>query len=144
MSPSSSHFPSRKKPWVATGITVISAMPYLFRSRSRFASDDSPLTIIELREKRVINGRRPQVSGVRKTKSGSILVPDTCDLRPVSFFRLRFEAVVDLHLISGHQPISFVRHAHHGHQLFELRIGHALVYRRGGVRSDAVFALIRD
>src|SRR5258708_1059577 len=121
MSPSSSHFPSRKKPWVATGITVISAMPYLFRSRSRFASDDSsldsPLTIIELREERVTNGKglRCQVTGLRN-KIEALLVflrPDTCDLRPVSFASLRFEAVVDLHLISSDEPISFVRHTNH-------------------------------
>src|ERR1700724_3349676 len=61
----------------------------------------------------------------------------------MSFAGLRFETVVDLHLISGDEPIRFVRHANHGHQLFELRIGHAFVYRRRGVRSDAVFALVR-
>src|ERR1035437_4889322 len=46
MSPSSSHFPSRNKPWDATGVNVIWAIPYLFRARSldlRFASDGSIL-----------------------------------------------------------------------------------------------------
>src|SRR6266849_8427615 len=62
----------------------------------------------------------------------------------MSLIGLRFETLVDLHLISRDQSISFVRHAHHGHQLFKLGVGHAFVYRRGGVRSDAVFALIRD
>src|SRR3981189_1053383 len=122
-------------------------MPYLFRSRSRFASDDSSLDsrkwIIKLREEHIVNGKglRGQLSGLRKEIEASWF---SCDLSPVSLSGLRFEAVVDLHLISGDDPIGFVSHAHHGHQLFKLGIGHALVYRRGGVRSDAVFALIRD
>src|SRR5258706_6332769 len=95
MSPSSSHFPSRKKPWVATGITVISAMPYLFRARSRFACDDSSLDsrkwIIKLREEHIVNGKglRCQVSGLRNEIEALLvfLRPDTCDLRPVFICR---------------------------------------------------------
>src|SRR4029077_2089002 len=69
----------------------------LLRFESRFLSHDY----------RTSRGARCHLLGLRKTRSGSIslLRPDICDLRPVSFAYLRFEAVVALHLISGDEPI---------------------------------------
>jgi len=89
--------------------------------------------IIELREESIVKGKglSCQVLGLRKTESGSIsfLRPDTRDLRPLSFAGLRLEAVVDFHLVSHDEAIGFVSHADHGHQLFELGVGHAFVFR---------------
>src|SRR5258708_32137003 len=86
--------------------------------------------------------KRSQVSGFEIEALLVFMRPDTCDL--FSFAGLRFEAVVDLDLIAGDEPIRFIRHANNGHQLFELGVGHAFVYCRSGMRSDAVFALVRD
>src|SRR5580698_4415850 len=81
--------------------------------------------------------------GLGNTNAAQLLSGDRAP-RPPSFAGLRLEAVVDFHLVSRDQAIGFVRHADHRHEFFELSVGHAFVYRRGSVRSDAVFALVRD
>src|SRR3954447_16871256 len=54
----------------------------------------------------------------------------------------RLEGVVDLYLVSAGEPVRFVGHSDHGHQLGQHGVRHAGLSRRGGVRGNAVRALI--
>ncbi len=60
-------------------------------------------------------------------------------------FRVRlFELLVEFYLIAGYKRVGFIRHADNGHQFAKYLVGHALLARGGGMRSDAVAALIRN
>src|ERR1700677_1490139 len=112
MSPSSNHFPSKKKPWVATGVTVSSAMPLPLFERANTL-------------------RRAWRPNDYRTSWGSAIHSNVKSFPALmSFPSLGFQSVVDFHLVSCNQPIGFVRHANHGHQLLELIVGHTFVYRR--------------
>jgi hypothetical protein len=54
------------------------------------------------------------------------------------------ELLVDFHLIAGDELIGFVRHADDRLQLLEHSVGHAFFEGGGGVRSDAVVAIVGD
>src|SRR5260370_282670 len=56
--------------------------------------------------------------------------------------KLRFEGVVDFHLVSTGEAIGFVGHADHGHQFREHGAGHARLASGGGVRGNAIAAQV--
>src|ERR1019366_1109599 len=55
---------------------------------------------------------------------------------------LRLEGLVDFDLVSAGQAVGFIRHADHGHEFGEHGVRHARLARRGGVRGDAIGALV--
>src|SRR5580692_1245191 len=54
----------------------------------------------------------------------------------------RLETLVDFHLVAAGQAIGLIGHPHHGHQLGEHSVAHSGLARAGGVRGDAIPALI--
>ena len=56
----------------------------------------------------------------------------------------RAELLVDFDLVAGDEFVGFVSHADDGLQLREHRVGHALFEGGGGVRRDAVVAIVGD
>src|SRR5579864_5011277 len=58
--------------------------------------------------------------------------------------RLALEGGIDRHPIAVGEPVGFVGHADHGHDLAEHGFGHAGLARRGAMAGDAVAAAIGD
>src|ERR1700734_479624 len=56
----------------------------------------------------------------------------------------RTELLVNLDLISGDELVGLVGHPNDGLQLCKHGVGHALLESGGGVRSDAVMAVVGD
>ena len=56
----------------------------------------------------------------------------------------RLEALVDGDLIAGDEFVGFVGHANDGVKFLEHRGRHAFGEGRGGVRGDAILAIVRD
>ena len=54
------------------------------------------------------------------------------------------ELLVNFHLVAGDELVGLVGHADYGLQLREHGIGHAFFESGGGVRGNAVVAIIRD
>src|SRR5271157_1877617 len=54
------------------------------------------------------------------------------------------ELFVDFNLIAGDELVGLVGHADDGLQLLEHGVGHPFFESRGGVRSDAVVAVVGD
>src|SRR5580704_15954220 len=54
------------------------------------------------------------------------------------------ELLVDFNLIAGDEFIGFVGHANDRLQLREHSVGHAFFEGRGGVRGDAIVAVVGD